>query len=201
MRKVYLHGALGARFGESYDLEVRTAGEALRALAANFPDFQQAIADGAWHIVRGEIESGFSLDIEQVTGLGLGKGDLHILPAVAGSKNDGLLKTIVGVALIGAAFAFSGGALAAPIVMGGMQTGLTFGNLAMIGGALALAGVSTMLAPEEKDKKDRDSSFVFSGPSNNYTQGSPIPVVIGEVITGSLVVSGGLDVERIAVGA
>ena len=63
--------------------------------------------------------------------------------------------------------------------------------------ALAAAGVSQLLAPEEEDQKKNDS-FTMSGPTNIYEQGYPIPLVYGRVITGTLLVSGSVDIEDIA---
>lgn len=200
MRKIHLHGALGKKYGVLYELEVATAGEAIRALSANLPGFMMDIREGAWHVVRGDdVDHGLDLGEDDIGTFKLGRGDLHIVPHVAGSKRGGLLKIILGVALVGAAFAFSGGALATPI-MGGALAGATYGNMAMIGVALALAGVSSMLSPQEKDESGKnDSSFTMSGPGNSYEQGSPIPLVYGEVITGGVLVSGGIDVEQIEV--
>lgn len=198
LRKIHLHGAIGAKYGEVFELDVETTAEAVRALGANFPELLKDLREGAWHIMRGDPDTGMDLAEEQLVGFRLGKAELHFIPVVAGSKRGGLLKIILGVALIGAAFAFSGGALAAPIG-GGMLGGMTYGNMAMMGAALALAGVSQLLAPEEKEKKD-ESSFTMSGPGNAYEQGSPVPLVYGFVITGGVMVSGGIDIENIGVG-
>lgn len=201
MRKIHLHGALGAKYGESFDLEVETAAEAVRAIGTNFPEFIRDIRDGSWHVVRGEdLENGYDLDEDELAHYRLGRGDLHIAPVVAGSKNSGTLKAVLGIALVGAAFFFSGGALATPLLSVGGQTVLTYGNVAMIGAALALAGASQLLAPEEKGKDDSDDSFIFSGPTNVADQGFPVPLVYGEVITGGVMISGGVDIERIGAG-
>lgn len=203
MRTVYLHGALGDKYGKSFDLNVETAGEVIRALSANFSGFMKDIYEGAWHVVRGkDIDKGLSLDEKQVSGLRLGKGDLHIVPSIAGSKRSGgALKVILGAVLIGAAFVFTGGALAAPILGGaGFLGGITGTNLALYGAAIALAGVSSLLSPEEKaENGDGSQSFTMSGPGNTSDQGNPVPLVYGEVITGAHLISGGVDIERIAV--
>lgn len=203
MRKVYLHGALAEKYGPVFELDVATAGEAVRALGTNFPEIIKDFRENDWHVVRGEdIDNGLSLDEGDLNTFKLGRGDLHFVPYVAGSKRGGLLKIILGVALVGLGF-FMGG-FATPILgttaTGAPIAGLTYGNLMVVGAALALAGVSQLLTPEEKGSEDRDSSFTFNGPGNTYEQGYPVPLVYGEVITGSVMVSGGLDVERIAVG-
>lgn len=207
MRTIHLHGALGKKYGKRFELNVCTAGEAIRALSANFPKFSKDIRDGAWHIVRGEkIDSGLDLaDEESIVSFNLGKGDLHIVPVVAGSKRAGLLKTILGVVLIGAAFALTGGALAGAIGPGlgmgsGFLGGITGTQVALFGAAMALAGISSLLTPQEKTKEnDDDSSFTMAGPGNTTDQGVPVPLVYGEVITGGVMISGGYDVERIAI--
>lgn len=202
MRNIYLHGSLATKYGNEFRLNVTTAGEAVRALSANFPGFMADIREGAWHVVRGDdIDNGLSLDEKQVAGFRLGKGDLHIVPFVAGSKRGGLLKVILGVVLIGAAFALTGGALATSIgAAGTMLGGVTGTQVALFGAAVALAGVSSLLAPEEKaDEEDGSNSFTMSGPGNTYDQGNPVPLVYGEVITGGQLISGGIDIERIKV--
>lgn len=196
MRKIYLHGELGKRFGFEIELEVETATEAVRALCVNFPGFEIAMRSGEFHVVRGKnIDSGRDLDLEMCQTYRLGKAPLHIAPVVAGSKRGGLLKIVLGVALIGAAFFFSGGALATPIASGALG-GMTYGNMAMLGVALAVSGISQMLAPEEKAEKD-EQSFLLSGPGNTYDQGGALPLVYGEVITGGTMASVGIDIEQL----
>ena len=198
MRNVYLHGSLGEQYGRHFRLDVKTAGEAIRALSANFPSFYQTIRDGAWHVVRGrDVDTGMDLDADQVRDFNLGNGDLHIVPYVAGSKRGGLLKIILGVVLVGAAFLFTGGALATPIA-GGALGGITGTHVALFGAAVAVAGVSQLLAPEESGKDEDEHSFTMSGPSSTDQQGVAMPLVYGEVITGGRLISGGVDIERIS---
>lgn len=202
MRNVYLHGSLGERFGRVFELDVQTAGEAIRALSANFSDFMSVIRDGAWHVVRGKtVNTGFDLDEQGVSELNLGKGDLHIVPYIAGSKRGGVLKIILGAVLIGAAFFLTAGSgLGAAIgASGGLLGGITGTQVALFGAVMAVAGVSQLLTPEESSSDSNENSFTMSGPGNTYEQGAPVPLVYGHVITGGILVSGGIDIERVAV--
>ncbi|WLR91008.1 hypothetical protein [Shinella zoogloeoides] len=202
MRKVFLYGAIAKKYGESFDLDVATAAEAVRALTANFPEIVKDFEAGSWHVVRGaDIDEGMSLGEDDLATFRLGKGDLHIVPVVAGSKRSGLLKIVLGVALVGIGF-FMGG-FAAPIFGGtGVLGGVTYGHMMIFGAAMALGGAAQLLAPENKDSDtDKESSFTMSGPGNTYDQGYPVPLVYGEVITGSVLISAGVDVEKIAVGS
>jgi len=75
----------------------------------------------------------------------------------------------------------------------------TAGN---IGVALALSGVSDMLIPKQKtpdfsSEQDPRISFKFSGIQNTSRAGTPVPIVYGEIFTGSVVISAGVDTEQV----
>lgn len=202
LRKVFLHGALGEQFGVEHRLDIDTAAEAVRAFCVNIPEFMGVIREGSYHLVRGvDLETGISLDERMALAYRLGNGDLHIAPCVEGSKNGGGLKAVLGVALIGIAFVFSGGAVAGLAgAVPGLGGAISWGNVAMFGAVLAISGVAQMLSPEKKEEKSQDS-FLMNGPGNAYEQGLPIPLVYGEVITGGLLVSGDMDIEEIPVNS
>lgn len=193
LRKIHLHGHL-KKFGEVIELDVVTAAEAVRALGVCIPEFLDALKEGAYHVIReGKKGLGLALGEDDLVPMKLGKGDLHIMPMVVGAKRGGVVKAILGTVLVGAALFLSGGALGAAVL--GMG-GVTWGNVAMIGVITALSGVSQLLAPSDKDKSKDDSSFTSSGPGNTYDQGGAIPLVYGRTLTGAVMVSGGVDIEK-----
>lgn len=195
MRNIYLHGYLG-KFGKHHKMDVRTAGEAIRALGSQIPAFLERLREGSYSVVYGKKRfDGMSLGEDDISELMLGNSDLHIMPNVVGSKRGGLLKVLLGAVLVGAAL-FGGLAAGGLMTAIGGMGGVTWGNVAMIGAALMLSGVSQLLAPSEKEEKD-DSSFTTSGPGNTYEQGGAIPLVYGEVITGGIMVSAGVDIEKL----
>lgn len=195
-RKIHLHGALGKRFGRVHLLDVATAGEAGRALAAVLPGFRD-FAVGKWfRVVRGDRRTGLTLGEDDLA-FELGSADLHIVPVLAGrGGRGGLGKIIAGVFLIGAAFFFPG-----TIAAIGTSTGLgiTAGQVAGLGVALALSGLGQMLAPKPKSTKDQ-SSYLFEGGANVTTEGGPVPLVYGRRFRVNPVLVGvGLSTEDIAV--
>lgn len=199
MRKVFLYGHLADQFGPEFNLEVETAGEAIRALCTNFKDFAPALKEGSYELVRGEIdeETGQWLALEEINSFRLGKADFHIVPHIAGSKSSssrsgGSLKIILGVALIGSAL-FLG-----PLVGIGWLSGAMAGNLAMVGAALTVAGVARLLTPAAQNPYQQ-SGFSLSGPTNVYDQGNPVPLVYGRCMCGSQLVSAAIDIEPIPV--
>ena len=202
LRKIHLHGRLADKFGPEFKFDVATAGEAIRALACNFKEFTGELRDGSFEIVRGDYtgDNPKWLEEGEINEFKLGHADLHIVPHIEGSKNaraGGSLKIIIGVALIGVAIAgalFTGGLSLGSIA----GTGITYGNVAMVGAALILAGVARLLTPTQQNPNEQ-SSFLLNGPGNSYAQGNPVPLVYGEVIVGSQLISGSLDIEPIPV--
>lgn len=206
MRKIVLYGRLKKLFGGPYNFDVKTAGEAIRALHANFKDFAGELKKGAYQVISGPRKKGMELEEGDINSFNHINAELHIIPVAAGSKRGGVLKTILGVVLIGAAIFFSGGTLAAPLAgmattIGG--TGITWGAIAMIGVGITLAGVSQLLSPKEKskDQTTKDDSFSFNGPSNATEQGNPVPLIYGRCMVGSIPISIGIDIEDYPIGA
>lgn len=182
MRVVKLYGELGRRFGREHLLDVGSPAEAVRALAANFRGFREALLrhPHGFHVLAGREDRAS----EQALPLPVASGDpIKIVPATAGSKR-GLLQTIIGAALIVVGF-----------VSG--QTWIT-----QIGISLALSGVAQMLAPTPKypagsDEYEQKPSYIFSGPTNTSIQGAAVPVGYGRMIVGSTVVSMGISVQEL----
>ncbi|MBS1168033.1 MAG: hypothetical protein H6R00_4058 [Proteobacteria bacterium] len=196
-RKIHLHGALGKRFGRLHCLDVATAGEAGRALAAVLPGFRD-FAVGKWfRVVRGDRRKGLALGEDDLA-FELGSADLHIVPVLAGSGGrGGLGKIIAGVFLIGAAFFFPGSIAALGTATG---LGITAGQVAGLGLALAMTGLGQMLAPKPKSTSGKDqSSYLFDGGTNVTTEGGPVPLVYGHFRVNPVLVGVGLSTEDIAV--
>ena len=132
----------------------------------------------------------------------VGKQDIHFIPVISGAGR-GIGKVLLGAVLIGIAVASGGTGLS--LGAGGVF-GFTGGGLAAIGGnigiALVLSGVSDMLFPVPQPQKftseeDPQLSFNFSGVQNTSRAGTPVPIVYGEIITGSVVISAAVDTNQV----
>lgn len=212
MRNVYLYGVLAEKYGPHFRFEVDTVGEAIRALQANFKTFFGDLRSGSFHVVRGDtLLDGDPVSEEQLK-LFLGKSDLHICPLISGASGGGkgIITAVLGIALIATASILSGGIAAGSLSgFGAAMKGtalsfgigsITWGNIAMFGGILALSGISQLLSPmpnvgDYGDREDKKQNFLMNGSINRYEQGGAIPVVYGKVRVGSIVVSSGLDVR------
>lgn len=207
---VVLHGALAVRFGTSFELDVRSPVEAFRALIAQVKGFRRALRDGHYRVIRSRETVAESLSLDELK-LRLGRGrTLHVVPVLAGSAS-GWGKVLAGVAIVGLA-------VVAPYALGfagsigaGLSTSMigisgvaTFGQLAGFGAMIALGGISQVLAPSPKAGKgaeDRRESFLFGSAENVTAQGGPVPVVFGEFVVGSVVISSGLSTEEMTAGS
>lgn len=194
MINVKLYGKLKKKFGESYELNASDARECIRALSVQLPDFNEVMFDSDVRLVWGDLKSNRELD-EETLSLKIENKELHIIPSAAGAGgNTG--KIIAGAALIGASFFVPGAGIAG-------ISALSATTVAVVGTSLMLTGVAQSLAPqatsdyESQQKPDQRASYLFDGPVNRAGEGIAIPIIIGEVLTGSIVVSSGLDAEQL----
>ena len=180
IRTVYLHGHLKKQFGPSHRFDVATAAEALRALNCAFPGkFVEALQTGSYKLVRGAKATGLNIsaDMQLITELKLGLADLHLIPVAKGAANTkGVVKTVLGVALIGAAI------FAAPSSPGGGSScdfGCSFGKFtlgttfATLGGVAGLAGLITTLTGFSAHPERVESGPIVVPPTRPATRVVP----------------------------
>ncbi|MEM4720534.1 MAG: hypothetical protein QXT73_00555 [Candidatus Methanomethylicaceae archaeon] len=202
-RRVLLYGHLADEVGHEHILDVSSIGEALRALDANYPGFLSKIRRREKYFVRvgDSIDTGLALSEPELL-MEFSSGDFHISPVIEGegSRGKAIGMIILGIALVAVAFlaAPAGAGLSAVAIE---ELGVTYGQIALFGAGLALQGIVGLLTPvpsvpdysamESKTAK----SYLFTGGVNLTQQGGPVPIVYGEVVTGSVVVSAGVRVE------
>ena len=195
LRKVKLYGELADFVGhKELDAVINSTADAIRFLVSNFPKLEAHMADRYYKVLVDDYEIGEE-DIHNP----IGQSDISIVPVIAGA-GGGLGRTLLGVAMIGLAFTMPGavfqgfGGFAAKAGFSGFQAAV--GN---IGIALTLMGVSEMLfpVPDTTDEEDPRISFNFSGIQNTTRAGTTHPIVYGEIITGSVVISAGIDTDQV----
>jgi predicted phage tail protein len=135
----------------------------------------------------------------------IGQEDIHIVPVISGAGRGGLGKVLLGAALIGAAFFVPNGLMLSKGIgtgFGFAKAGVLAKSLVYVGASLVLQGVSEMLFPVPKPKEfnseqDPQLSYSFSGTQNTSRAGTPVPIVYGEIVTGSVVISGAIDTQQV----
>ena len=204
LRKIKLYGELAKFLGQkTLEAEVNNAAQAIRFLVVNFPKLEKHMADRYYRVLVDKWE----LD-EKELHYPSGASDIKIVPVVGGAGgNTGQI--LLGAALIGGAFLTGGVSFTfaqVPLANAGAITGITgsfIGKAAVyLGASLVISCVSEMLFPlpkpkEFKSEQDPQLSFSFSGTQNTSRAGTPVPIVYGEIITGSVVISGAVDTQQV----
>ena len=206
LRKVKMYGEL-AEFVGHKELEavVKNPAEAVRFLVTNFPKLEAYMANKYYQVLVGKED----VDKEDLHNP-IGQDDIHIVPVITGAGgNSPFGRILLGAALIGASFLFPGAGMFGTQALGATGTaGLAGAGIATkigtpisaIGAGLVLNGVSEMLFPMPKPEMPEDDpriSFSFSGVQNTSRAGTAHPIVYGEVITGSVVISAGIDTDQV----
>lgn len=198
MKTIILTGVLAIEFGRNYEFDCHSPAEALRALVYQMDGFEAALKEGAYHVFR-TYENGEHDINEMQLSVAFGNATgMRIEPVIAGAK-AGMLQTILGVALVGAAVFFSGGVLAGT-AFSVLGMGVSYGQIALVGGMLAISGASQMysaaITDNPDDHTDERKSFIIDAPRNLIEQGHPVPLIYGRCFTGSIVIATGITTEE-----
>ena len=202
MRKIKLYGELAKITGhKELDAVVNTTAQAVSFLVNNFPELEGHMADKYYQVLL-EKEN---VNIDELH-VPIGKSDIKFVPVVSGS--GGIGKALLGGVLIAASFGV-GGLFTTPLAFGGGGIGFAAAGIGAkaafgIGASLVLGGVSDMLfptpkAPQFSSEQDPRLSFHFSGTQQTSRAGTPVPLVYGEIFTGSVVISSSIDTEQVQV--
>jgi len=199
LRKLKLYGELAEFVGhKEFEIQVDSLGKAVSFLVNNFPQIEKYMNPQYYQVKVGN----YAVDQEEIHHP-IGQEDIHIVPVISGAGR-GLGKILLGAALIAGAFIIN------PALSFSFQSGVTgFANVGLLtkaavylGASLVLSGVSDMLFPlpkpkEFKSEQDPQLSFSFSGTQNTSRAGTPVPIVYGEIVCGSVVISGSVDTQQV----
>ena len=195
LRTVKLYGDLAEFVGyKELDAVVNSTADAIKFLITNFEGIETHMATRHYEVLVDNYEIGEE-DIHNP----IGQSDIRIVPVISGS--GGLGRTLAGVALIGLALTTGGGFA----VFKAGEAGFFASTAMNLGIGLTLMGVSELLFPLPKPKdfnneEDPRVSFSFSGVQNTSRAGTSIPLCYGEIVTGSVVISAGIDTQQIIAG-
>lgn len=190
---IRLYGEMGARFGRVHHLAVDSCAEAISALSAILPGFDQYMRDSQSRGLTfapfvGKRNIGFN-EMSQPIPDG---EEFRIAPVIIGNKKGGLFQTILGAAMIVAGVVASfipGGQAVSPyLVAAGIST--------------AAGGVMQMLSPQATGMKIREDdanapSYAFGQPVNTTAQGNIVGVLYGEREIGGAIISAGIIANEV----
>ena len=202
LRKIKLYGELAEFVGhKEFEVQVDSLQKAVSFLVNNFAGIEKYMNPRYYQVKVGD----YAVDETEILHP-IGQEDIHFVPVITGAGR-GFGKILLGAALIGIAFLM-------PVASGGLSlgAGLKAGSLAKVGfmtkmvagvgASLVLSGVSDMLfplpdVPPFEDTQDPRLSFSFGGTQQTGRAGTPVPLVYGEIFTGSVVISGSIDTEQV----
>ena len=201
LRKIKLYGELAKFVGhKEFEVKADTLAHAVSFLINNFEGVEKYMSPKHYQVKVGN----YAVDESELS-YPIGQEDIHFIPVITGAGR-GFGKVLLGAALIGFVF-LSGGASFS------LKSGLTFKegllgsaflnkSIAYVGAYLVLSGVSEMLFPMPKppdfeSEENPRLSFSFGGTQQTGRAGTPVPLVYGEIFTGSVVISGGIDTEQV----
>ena len=197
LRKIKLYGELAEFVGhKEFEVQVDSLAKAVSFLINNFEGIDKFMSPKYYQVKIGNYE----ID-ESEFNYPIGQQDIHFIPVIAGA-GGGTRRLLLGAALIGVGVLSGGATFTASGFTGTGFLGGTTAVLGNVGIGLAIAGVSEMLFPLPKPKEftseqDPKLSFSFSGTQQTSRAGTPVPIVYGEIFTGSVVISGGIDTEQV----
>tara|TARA_R100000152_G_C6729281_1_gene154194 strand:- start:379 stop:987 length:609 start_codon:yes stop_codon:yes gene_type:complete len=199
LRKIKLYGELAKFVGhKEFEVEVHSVGNAVSFLINNFPQLEPYMSPKYYQVKVGD----YDIDETEIHHP-IGEQDIHFVPAITGAGGN-FGKILLGAGLIGLSFLSFGTSAGMGVAFskGLAKVGLIQKGLFAIGASLVLSGVSDLLFPLPKDngfdsEEDPKLSFSFSGLQNTSRAGTPIPIVYGEIMTGSVVISAAIDTNQV----
>lgn len=187
IRKIYLEGELGEKYGKVLTLDVNSFQEVFKLLDANFPGFKNDLVK--YH----ENGVGFLLEVgehgvqnEEEVFFPVAEGDMVITPLPAGAKS-GIGKILAAIVIIAATvmITVATGGTGATFASAFMQLG-SLGQVAVltamsIGMSLAMAGIQQLMAPDPATDSRGPQAYLFNGSEQNIIEGDPVPILYGEL--------------------
>ena len=196
LRKLTVYGRLRQFLGQShFEVAVNNPRQAFAFLIANFPEVENHMTNQLYKVKMGDLE--ITEDLLEIKG----NGDIKIIPIAVGAKG-----IVVGGLLT------AGGAAASAATAGFFSTaigGIVASGLTAVGTSMLVDGVTSIIAPTPKvpnfnaadSLSDNDpnvqANFGFNSITNTTRAGVPVPIIYGQVFTGSIVISSGIDTVQV----
>ena len=195
LKKIKVYGRLRKFLGQSYfEAAVTSPKQAFHFLFANFPEVENHMMNQLYKIKMGGMEI-----TEDLLSLQSDE-DIQIIPIAIGAKG-----VVIGGLLT------AGGAAAAAATTGFFATaigGIAATALTTIGTNMLINEATQLLMPQPdiptgvmadsfSQNDPTFQSFGFGSIQNVSRAGVPIPIIYGEVFTGSVVISSGIDTVQV----
>ena len=193
MKKIKLYGKLRKFVGEAIlEADVKSPLEAISFLQCNFKGIEKHMANQYYAINCGNLQITEDLLNVQTD------SDIQIIPLAHGNFffTFGL----------GALFKFGASKIGATLLGSKLLATAATTVLSAVGTSLLIGGVTELLAPkpsrnlsnmDRTDPAALATNYSFSGLTNVSQAGVPVNIVLGEILTGSITISNGIDTVQV----
>ena len=210
MKDVVLNGFIGEKYGRHWNIKANNIGDIFACINANYPSFSKdmvAFAEAGGDI---SIQLGDNfVEQEEELLFSISPDEVIITPLPAGAKG-GASKLLMAALIVGSLFipgsqmllmsagnvtqaAMATSSLGTGLLSGAISLGsLNIGGLALVGLAtgLAIQGLGQVMAPDPSgDTLEANDEYLFDGPENTIAQNNAVPVLLGEMIVGGVLIS------------
>ena len=224
LKTIKVYGRLRKFLGSSYfEAAVSSPAEAIRFLMCNFPEVEAHMRQQYYKVKMNNMD--VSLDFLSMSGKGdiqiipIASGSGPVVPIVGSIFSTG---AAVASAAVGAVTSVAGAAVAGAVAVGGAVASVAgaVSAIPVVGSIatavvtdLAIGGITSLLAPtpapfespgnvgaSESDgalDPQMANSYSFSGIQNVSVSGVSVAIIYGEVFTGSVVISSGVDTVQV----
>ena len=175
MKKIKLYGPLRKLCGvKEFEADVSNVDQIYSFLKVNYPQCQDHLLEAFYNVQMDDVDITFKNIILQ------GEGEIKLIPIISGNFFSAFFITLVG---------------------GWFNAGVT--SLQAFYAALrmgALSFVADLLAPvpPQQTVDPQVESFISNQTANTTKAGGPSPLVFGECLVGSIVISAGADTVTVA---
>ncbi len=175
IRKIKLYGPLKKLCGvKEFEADVSNVDQVFSFIKVNYPDCQQHLSEACYSIVMNDVDITFANLIIK------GEGDIKVIPLISGNFFMAFLSTLIA---------------------GFINVEVT-GTVALlqalaVGGLTFLADLLAPVPPESRSDPQVES-FLGNQNANTTKAGGAAPLVFGECLVGSVVISAGADTVQVA---
>ena len=177
IRKIKLYGPLRKLSGvKEFNADVSNVDEVYSFIKVNYPNCQQHLNEACYSVIMDDVDITFKNLVIQ------GEGDIKVIPLVSGNFFLPFLGTL-----------FSG------FLSTSVTAAAAFKSALVVGG---LSFLSDLLAPTPPSGNDVTSdpevnSFISNATANTTKSGGAAPLIFGEYLVGSVVISAAADTVEV----
>ena len=177
IRKIKLYGPLRKLSGvKEFNADVANVDQVLSFIKVNYPSCKQHLYEACYSVVMNDVDITFKNLVIK------GEGDIKVVPLVSGNFFLPFLTTLV-----------SGFLNVNVTAMAALKSALVVGGISFLSDLLA----PTPPASNEVQSDPEINSFLSGATANTTKSGGAAPLVFGEYLVGSVVISAGADTVEV----